>query len=219
MLPVRGFLIRKACNVVLQYSKREEITFTHDFIFVFIPYLIGAILSKKMSKVGGRQPYNGGVKPARIVFKVKVAPQVHAINKLTHSSHFEKEIAWLTWYKLDFHCFFLKTFIGYRVFQYFCKLDIESLLPLSSFYVFRRNFIFSGFLNVCHRVRIDILFHTTYRLLRLCIFFIYLTYQNESLCNALMVNLVETNNQLKWAINLKSVLRYYDKLLSFPIFI
>ena len=38
--------VKKACNI-LWSSKREEITFSHEFIFVFIPYFIAAIFPKE----------------------------------------------------------------------------------------------------------------------------------------------------------------------------
>ena len=38
---------KQACKVVLKSSKHEEITFPHGFIFMFIPYFIAAISSKK----------------------------------------------------------------------------------------------------------------------------------------------------------------------------
>ena len=34
----------------MEANKHEEITFSQEFIFVFIPHFIGAISSKKMSK-------------------------------------------------------------------------------------------------------------------------------------------------------------------------
>lgn len=37
----------------MQFSKRKEITFPQDFIFVFIPYFIGVILSNKCCQKGG----------------------------------------------------------------------------------------------------------------------------------------------------------------------
>ena len=37
---------KKACNVVLKCFKHEEITFPHEFIFVFIPYFIW-VMSKR----------------------------------------------------------------------------------------------------------------------------------------------------------------------------
>ena len=43
--------IGKECSVVLQSSKYEVLTFPHDFIFVFTPYIIGAILSRKVPEV------------------------------------------------------------------------------------------------------------------------------------------------------------------------
>ena len=46
-------LIKKHVNFVLHSSKHEELTFHHKFICLFCPYFVGAILSEKMSKVGG----------------------------------------------------------------------------------------------------------------------------------------------------------------------
>ena len=43
----------KACGIALQSSKHEETTLPHNFIFVFIPCLIGAILSKKNNAKSG----------------------------------------------------------------------------------------------------------------------------------------------------------------------
>ena len=53
VLLVKVLLIKRACKVLLYSPKHEEITFLHNSIFVFIPYLIEAILSKKMSRSGG----------------------------------------------------------------------------------------------------------------------------------------------------------------------
>ena len=39
---------KKACNVVLQSSKYEEITLSHGFIFVFISYFLGGDIGKRM---------------------------------------------------------------------------------------------------------------------------------------------------------------------------
>ena len=45
---IKALLIKKkAYKMVLQSAKHEETTFFHAFIFVFIQYFIGAILSKK----------------------------------------------------------------------------------------------------------------------------------------------------------------------------
>ena len=40
-------------NVVLKFSKNEEITLPHDFIFVFIQHFIGAILLEKYCQKRG----------------------------------------------------------------------------------------------------------------------------------------------------------------------
>ena len=45
---------KKTCNIVLQPSKCEESTFPHPFIFVLIPYSIGAIKSREMLPKVGR---------------------------------------------------------------------------------------------------------------------------------------------------------------------
>ena len=50
MLLVKVLLIKKACNFVLYFSKYEEITFSYMLLFVFIPYFVRAILSKKPVK-------------------------------------------------------------------------------------------------------------------------------------------------------------------------
>ena len=44
----KSCLPKKNMNFVLQSSEHEELTFLQVFIFVFIPYFIGLILSKKM---------------------------------------------------------------------------------------------------------------------------------------------------------------------------
>ena len=38
---IKVFLLGKACKVVLQSSKHEEMSFPDEFIFVFSPYFIG----------------------------------------------------------------------------------------------------------------------------------------------------------------------------------
>ena len=38
--------------VVFKFYKNEEITFPSEFIFVFVPYFIGALLSKNVAKSG-----------------------------------------------------------------------------------------------------------------------------------------------------------------------
>ena len=53
MLLVKVLLIKRACKVLLYSPKHEEITFLHNSIFVFILYLIEAILSKKCQEVVG----------------------------------------------------------------------------------------------------------------------------------------------------------------------
>ena len=47
------FFNKKACNVVSQSSKKEERTFPHETIFVFIWYFIGTILSKNSHQKQG----------------------------------------------------------------------------------------------------------------------------------------------------------------------
>ena len=62
-------LIKEECNVVLQSSKHEEITFPHEYLFVFTLYITGAILSKNVVNGGGfkkiyikgRWPNGGGL--------------------------------------------------------------------------------------------------------------------------------------------------------------
>ena len=46
---------KKKFNVVLYSSKREEIIFAHEFIFVFTAYIIGVTLSKKCCQSWGVQ--------------------------------------------------------------------------------------------------------------------------------------------------------------------
>ena len=41
---------KKSCKSVLQSFKNEKMTLSHEFIFVFILYLIGAILPKNIAK-------------------------------------------------------------------------------------------------------------------------------------------------------------------------
>ena len=53
VLLVKVLLIKRACKVLLYSPKHEEITFLHNSIFVFILYLIEAILSKKCQEVVG----------------------------------------------------------------------------------------------------------------------------------------------------------------------
>ena len=50
--------VKKAFNDVFKSSKNEELTLAHDFIFVFIQYLIGPTLSEKSyEKRGVRKKY------------------------------------------------------------------------------------------------------------------------------------------------------------------
>ena len=41
----KSVVYKKACSVVFQSSKNEEMTLLHEFIFVFIQYFIGATKS------------------------------------------------------------------------------------------------------------------------------------------------------------------------------
>ena len=41
MLLLKVLLTKEAYNIVLEFSKHEEIMFPHEFIFVFIPYVVG----------------------------------------------------------------------------------------------------------------------------------------------------------------------------------
>ena len=45
MLFIKVLFTKKACNVVFQSSINEEMTLLHEFIFVFIQYVSGAIKS------------------------------------------------------------------------------------------------------------------------------------------------------------------------------
>ena len=75
-------IAKKACNIVLQSSKHEEITYLYEFIFVFTSYIIGAILlekccrkwgvRKKCFKVGGC-PHKG------IVYRTGSSNLLHTI--------------------------------------------------------------------------------------------------------------------------------------------
>ena len=70
---IKVFLTKTACNVLLKSSKHEEVTFLHEFIFVFILYFIGSILSKNVKNGGkrdqrkdnkGEMSVEGGLKPS-----------------------------------------------------------------------------------------------------------------------------------------------------------
>ena len=69
LLLLKSVAYKKAYNFVLQSSKHKEITFPHDFIFSFIPYVLGATSSKNVVKSGvsgkkknrGNWPYSGVV--------------------------------------------------------------------------------------------------------------------------------------------------------------
>ena len=50
VLIIKMFFTKKTCNVVLRFSKHEKITFPHEFIFAFIMYFFGVILSKTIVK-------------------------------------------------------------------------------------------------------------------------------------------------------------------------
>ena len=54
-------LIEKLCNLVLRSFKHEEITFHHEFIFVFIPNFVGAYHQKKVNRRGMRKNDISGV--------------------------------------------------------------------------------------------------------------------------------------------------------------
>ena len=45
MLFIKVLFTKKACSVVFQSSKNEEMTLLHEFIFVFIQYFSGATKS------------------------------------------------------------------------------------------------------------------------------------------------------------------------------
>ena len=47
MLLIKVLFIKNACNVVFWFSKSEEITLPHEFLFVFVRYFIGTVFSKK----------------------------------------------------------------------------------------------------------------------------------------------------------------------------
>ena len=65
---MKVLFIKKASNAVFQSSKNEEITFPHEFIFVFIRYFTGVILSEKScQKRGVRKKYKKGGWPYRWV--------------------------------------------------------------------------------------------------------------------------------------------------------
>ena len=53
VLPIKVLFIKTACNVVFKSSKNEKITLPHEFIFVFIEYFTGVILSGKSSQKRG----------------------------------------------------------------------------------------------------------------------------------------------------------------------
>ena len=65
-------LLNKAFNFVFQSFKKEEITLPHEFIIVFIRYLIRAVLSKSVNKsrlfgkkIKRGDGFRGGFKPSR----------------------------------------------------------------------------------------------------------------------------------------------------------
>ena len=59
---MKVLLIKMEFNVVMWSYKYEEITFPQKFIFVFTPYITGAMLSKNVVKCGGfQQKYIKGV--------------------------------------------------------------------------------------------------------------------------------------------------------------
>ena len=67
VLLLKVLYIKKACNTVSQSSKNGEITLPHEFIFVFIRYSNGTILSEKSCQKQGvrmaiqrRCPKKGG---------------------------------------------------------------------------------------------------------------------------------------------------------------
>ena len=53
VLIIKMLFTKKTCNVVLRFSKHEKITFPHEFIFAFIMYFFGVILSKTIVKREG----------------------------------------------------------------------------------------------------------------------------------------------------------------------
>ena len=59
---------KRVCNINLRFSKHKEITFSHGFFFPFMPYFIGAMLTKKCQKwvfgekdIKRGRPYIGGL--------------------------------------------------------------------------------------------------------------------------------------------------------------
>ena len=65
MLLIKLSFIKKAFNFNFQSSKNEETTLPYEFIFVFISYFIGAILTEKScQKHGGNSHIKGGSKPS-----------------------------------------------------------------------------------------------------------------------------------------------------------
>ena len=68
VLLIKVFLKKKACNVVLQSSKLEEIILPQDFIFAFMPYFIGLILPKKILSKVVECVYRKGFQNLRILW-------------------------------------------------------------------------------------------------------------------------------------------------------
>ena len=132
---IKLFFIKKTCNVVFQSSKNEEITLLHVFIFVFIWYFIGAILSRKSCQKQGVQkkdkkegwPYEGG-----------------CLQKggFKHSAYYEYFL-FLFCYLKKGHALFLRYFSFYKILLNL-NLNIDSMKgdnrslqwPIISFLIF-----------------------------------------------------------------------------------
>ena len=52
VLLIKAFVIKRASNFVLYSSKHEEVTFSHELIFVFIPYLLVWYYQENVRSVG-----------------------------------------------------------------------------------------------------------------------------------------------------------------------
>ena len=73
MLLIKVLFIKKACNVVFQSSKNEEITLPDEFIFMFIRYFNRVILLEKSCQKRGvwkKQKDGGRFKPSAHYGKV-----------------------------------------------------------------------------------------------------------------------------------------------------
>ena len=77
VLLIKVCVIKRTSNFVLYSSKHEEVTFSHELIFVFIPYFVGVILSRKCQKCGGlAKKYDKGGRGKGKVFLIRGVVQI-----------------------------------------------------------------------------------------------------------------------------------------------